>query len=166
MVAKKLLIVTALVETATGLMLLVAPQLVIAFLLGALLDASAALVVARIAGAALLSLGGACWLARDEAASRARRGLVAAMLLYNGVAVAVLAKRCCRREARRRSYLAGRCSARSPRRLVHRLLAQWVSERVGASVAIYRVQGGKLMERWVVSDLHGLLEESRASAAR
>jgi hypothetical protein len=166
MVAKKLLIVTALVETATGLMLLVAPQLVIAFLLGASLDAPAALVVARIAGAALLSLGGACWLARDEAASRARRGLVAAMLLYNGVAVAVLAKRCCRREARRRSYLAGRCSARSPRRLVHRLLAQWVSERVGASVAIYRVQGGKLMERWVVSDLHGLLEESRASAAR
>jgi predicted ester cyclase len=27
-------------------------------------------------------------------------------------------------------------------------------------IAIYRVQGGKLMERWVVSDLHGLLEES------
>ena len=71
-------------------MLLVTPQLVIAFLLGASLDAPAALVVARIA-AALLSLGGACWLARDEAASRARRGLVAAMLLYNGVAVAVLA---------------------------------------------------------------------------
>jgi hypothetical protein len=28
-------------------------------------------------------------------------------------------------------------------------------------IAIYRVQGGKLMERWVVSDLHGLLEEIR-----
>jgi len=26
-------------------------------------------------------------------------------------------------------------------------------------IAIYRVAGGKLMERWVVSDLHGLLEE-------
>ena len=35
MVARKLLIVTALVETATGLLLLVTPQLVIAFLLGA-----------------------------------------------------------------------------------------------------------------------------------
>ena len=91
MVAKKLLIVTALAETATGLMLLVTPQLVIAFLLGASLDAQAALVVARIAGAALLSLGGACWLARDDGPSRAGRGLVAAMLLYNGVAVAVLA---------------------------------------------------------------------------
>lgn len=26
-------------------------------------------------------------------------------------------------------------------------------------VAIYRVNGGKLMERWVVSDLHGVLEQ-------
>jgi steroid delta-isomerase-like uncharacterized protein len=29
-------------------------------------------------------------------------------------------------------------------------------------IAIYRVERGKLMERWVVSDLHGLLEETRA----
>jgi predicted ester cyclase len=28
-------------------------------------------------------------------------------------------------------------------------------------IAIYRVESGKLMERWVVSDLHGLLEEIR-----
>jgi len=33
-------------------------------------------------------------------------------------------------------------------------------------IAIYRVQGGKLMERWVVSDLHGALEESRALSSR
>jgi hypothetical protein len=91
MVARKLLIVTALVEVATGLILLVSPTLVVAFLLGASLDAPAALVVARMAGAALLSLGGACWLARDDGPSRARRGLVAAMLLYNTVAVAILA---------------------------------------------------------------------------
>jgi hypothetical protein len=91
MLAKKLLIVTALVETATGLMLLISPTLVAGLLLGASLDAPAALVVARMAGAALLSLGCACWLARDEGPNRAVRGLVAAMLLYNGVAVAVLA---------------------------------------------------------------------------
>ena len=30
-------------------------------------------------------------------------------------------------------------------------------------IAIYRVEGGKLMERWVVSDLYGLLEEIRQS---
>lgn len=29
-------------------------------------------------------------------------------------------------------------------------------------VAIYRVDNGKLMERWVVSDLHGALEDARA----
>src|SRR4029079_12389558 len=28
-------------------------------------------------------------------------------------------------------------------------------------IAIYRVDGGTLMERWVVTDLHGLLEELR-----
>jgi predicted ester cyclase len=33
-------------------------------------------------------------------------------------------------------------------------------------IAIYRVEEGKLMERWVVSDLHGLLEDIRGSSAR
>jgi len=31
-------------------------------------------------------------------------------------------------------------------------------------IAIYRVQGGRLMERWVVSDLHGLLQEIDAAS--
>jgi len=31
-------------------------------------------------------------------------------------------------------------------------------------IAIYQVKDGKLMERWVVSDLHGLLEEIRGSS--
>jgi hypothetical protein len=91
MVARELLIVTAFVEMPIGLMLLLSPGLVVPFLLGTSLGAPAALVVARIAGAALLSLGGACWLARDDGPSRAGRGLVAAMLLYNGTAAAVLA---------------------------------------------------------------------------
>ena len=90
MVAKKLLIVTALVETATGLILLVSPTLVVALLLDTSLDGPASLVVARIAGAALLSLGCACWLARNDGPNRSVAGLVAAMLLYNSVAVAIL----------------------------------------------------------------------------
>ncbi len=90
MAAKKLLIVTAFAEAATGLMLLVSPPLVGAFLLGASLDLPADLIVGRIAGAALLSLGVACWLARDDGRSLALRGLIAAMLLYNCAAGAVL----------------------------------------------------------------------------
>ena len=88
--ARKLLIVTVLVETPIGLMLLLSPPLVAGLLLGASLDAPA-LIVGRIAGAALLSLGVACWLARDDGPSLALRGLIAAMLLYNCAAVAVLA---------------------------------------------------------------------------
>ena len=33
-------------------------------------------------------------------------------------------------------------------------------------IAIYRVEGGKLIERWVVSDLYGVLEENRQLSPR
>ena len=91
MVARTLLIVTALVETSIGATLLLSPPLVAGLLLGVSLDAPAALIVGRVAGAALLSLGGGCWLARDDGPSRAVRGLIAMMLLYNSAAGAVLA---------------------------------------------------------------------------
>jgi hypothetical protein len=91
MVARKLLIVTTLIEAPIGLMLLVAPPLVAGLLLGASLDAPAFLIVGRMAGAALLSLGVACWLARDDGPSLALRGLIPAILLYNCAAVVVLA---------------------------------------------------------------------------
>lgn len=52
------------------------------------MEAPAALAVARVGGAALLALGVACWLARGDTKSRAARGLVAAMVIYNvGVAI-------------------------------------------------------------------------------
>jgi hypothetical protein len=65
------------------------PLLVGSLLLGASFDTPAALVVARVTGAALLSLGVACWLARNDAQSRAARGLITAILLYNLAAVAI-----------------------------------------------------------------------------
>jgi len=89
--AKQLLTVTALVETATSLMLITSPTFVVTLLLGVLLEQPAALVVARVAGAALLSVGCACWLGRNDEHDRGVSGLVVALLLYNSVAATVLA---------------------------------------------------------------------------
>jgi hypothetical protein len=88
---KNLLVVTAGIEAATGLTLLGLPSLVVSLLLGGALDAPAALVVARVGGAAVLSIGVSCWLARNDHQGRAATGLVAGLLLYNIAAVAVLA---------------------------------------------------------------------------
>jgi len=87
---RTLLIVTAVIEAATGVALLLSPPLPVSLLLGASLDTPTGLVVGRVAGAALLSLGIACWLARNDEQSRAATGLIAAMLLYNTAVAAVL----------------------------------------------------------------------------
>lgn len=89
---KKLLITTAVLESATGLGLVASPALLTTLLLGGGLDFPAALTVARVAGVALLAIGLACWLARGDGASCAARGLVAALLLYNLGAGALFAQ--------------------------------------------------------------------------
>jgi len=86
---KILLIVTAVLEAATGLALVLSPSMPASLLLGASLD-TPGLVVARVAGAALLALATACWLARNDPQSRAATGLIAGLLLYNIAAVSVL----------------------------------------------------------------------------
>jgi len=83
---KKLLTITAIIETATGLGLLAAPAVLAQLLLGGTLDTPAALTVARVGGAALITISVACWLSRENG-----RALVAAMLLYNVVVVGILA---------------------------------------------------------------------------
>ena len=87
---KRLLIVTAVIELGAGVALLCFPSATVALLLGSLLDTPAAMNLARVAGAALFALGVACWLARDNTQSRAARGLVSAMVLYNLGAVIIL----------------------------------------------------------------------------
>ena len=86
----RLLKLTAIIEAATGLALVAVPAIVVRLLLGAEIS-GASIPLGRVAGAALLALGAACWLARDDTQSRATRGLVVAMLMYNLVTTAVLA---------------------------------------------------------------------------
>jgi len=82
--------VTAGLEAATGLALVLSPSVPASMLLGASLDTPAGLVIARMTGGALLAIGTACWLSRNDEKSRAATGLIAALLLYNTAAVAFL----------------------------------------------------------------------------
>ena len=86
---KTLLLVTALLETGTGVALVMAPSAVVSLLVGAPLETSAGWVAARVAGAALLALGIACWLMPVGEPGRAASALIVAMLTYN-IAVAAL----------------------------------------------------------------------------
>ncbi len=87
---KRFLTMTAILEGATGLALIALPAIVVRLLLGAEIS-GASIPLGRVAGAALLALGVACLLARDDTQSRAARGLIVAMLMYNIPATAVLA---------------------------------------------------------------------------
>ena len=80
---KRLLTVTAVIEAGAGLAFLVVPAVVVQLLLGADIS-GAGIPLGRVAGAALLVLGVACWVARGDAQSRAAKGLVTAMLFHCG----------------------------------------------------------------------------------
>jgi len=85
------LIVTALLEVGAGLLLLAVPALALQFLLGVGEAASETLVVARIAGAALLAIGVTCWMARRNGPNPAQSGVVAGALIYDVAAAGLLA---------------------------------------------------------------------------
>ena len=78
---RRLLTLTALIEAATGLALLVVPSLVGSLLLGAELT-GVAIPVARVTGIALIALGVACWPGLTP---------LCGMLTYNVLATAFLA---------------------------------------------------------------------------
>jgi hypothetical protein len=87
---KPLAISFAVIELGAGLGMLAVPSLVGTVLLGSPLGTSVELIIARVAGVALLALAIAAWLLRKERRSRAMRGLVGAMLLYSGGAAGAL----------------------------------------------------------------------------
>ena len=84
------LTVTAVIEAATGVGLLVLPAVVFGLLLGESAAAPDTVLVGRIAGAALLALGFACWPGRRDGAEPVRPGLLTGLLVYNVAVTALL----------------------------------------------------------------------------
>ncbi len=87
---KTLLIVKCAVEVLAGLALALFPSMLVPLLLGSRLDVPVGTVIGRIAGTALLTMGIACWLARNDSQSRATTGLIVAMLFYDATVVVIL----------------------------------------------------------------------------
>jgi hypothetical protein len=86
---KLLLLVTALVEIGTGIALLVAPSWVTKLLLGEGLSSSPSLVLGQVTGAALVSIGAACWLS-SRGNTSGQRSTVGSLLIYNLAVPALL----------------------------------------------------------------------------
>jgi hypothetical protein len=86
---KTLLTATAVIEAGAGLVLLGVPSLTASLLLGTPLEASAAMILARVGGAAILALAIVFWLTRD-AYHLVSRGSAIAMAFYNIAVAAVL----------------------------------------------------------------------------
>lgn len=86
---RSILTFTSIIESATGLVLIVLPSLLTKLLFASKLDTPVTLTVARVAGAAILALAAACWFARNDGQNPAARGIVRAMLLYN-IAIALV----------------------------------------------------------------------------
>lgn len=84
------LLVTAVFEAATGLALLLFPAATVELLLGPG-EAGPGTAAFRAAGAVLLAVGVACWLARANPTGPAQRRLFVGMLVYDVAAAAGLA---------------------------------------------------------------------------
>jgi hypothetical protein len=88
---KYLLIATALAEAGTGLLLLVWPPVLLALLLGVDQASSETITCARVAGAALLAIGVACWIGRSDTHGAAQLGLLIGVFTYDVAAALILA---------------------------------------------------------------------------
>ena len=86
-----LLIITAVIETATGIALLALPSVPLALLLGLSEAAPETLLVGRVAGAALLAIGVSCWFGRGDAQGKGPAGLLIGVLIYDVAAAVILA---------------------------------------------------------------------------
>jgi hypothetical protein len=86
-----LLMVTAIGEAGTGLLVMLLPSVAFALLLGVERASPEAIFVARLFGAALLAIGIACWLGRSDTPGPDQLGLIAGVLVYDAAAAVLLA---------------------------------------------------------------------------
>jgi hypothetical protein len=87
---KPFLLVTAIIESLTGLVLLILPSLPLSLLLNISQPTPEVNVLARWLGVALLAIGVTCGMAQGDAGGAARRGVVGGALVYDVAAVALL----------------------------------------------------------------------------
>jgi hypothetical protein len=87
---KILLTVTAIFEGIVGVALFLTPVLVVSTLLNTPLETAGGLVVARLGGAAIITIAICCWKARTFEIPQAGIGVVTALMFYNFAAAAVL----------------------------------------------------------------------------
>lgn len=86
---RTLLVTKSAVEVLAGLAATLVPSWFFSFLLGTL-DAPAGLYAFRMFGVAIIAVGIACWLARNDNGSQAGRPLILALLLYDILFVTIL----------------------------------------------------------------------------
>jgi len=85
------LIVTALTEAGIGVVILVLPSVPLALSLGVDQASPEVSCICRIAGAALLAIGVACWVGRSDQLSSGQLGLLTGALIYDAAAAGILA---------------------------------------------------------------------------
>ena len=88
---RELLILTAYLEAAVGLLLLAMPGVPLRLILGLERLAPETDLIARLAGAALLALGIAAWAGRSGRPDSDQRRLIVAVLIYDAAAAGLLA---------------------------------------------------------------------------
>jgi hypothetical protein len=91
MKSRTLFIATAILEAPTGILLLLAPAFVVNLLLDSEISTNTELTICRVGGSAILALGIACWLARDNENTSSAKALTGGMLVYNFMVFVTLA---------------------------------------------------------------------------
>jgi hypothetical protein len=85
-----LFVVTAIVELGAGVLMLAVPSVAATLLMGAALPAGPSLVLARVAGIALIALGIICARARRDEHSAGTKAIIIGLTIYHAATVLLL----------------------------------------------------------------------------